>query len=58
MIILGHMDAAPIIFDGLHKLEYLGYDSAGMAVCDQGQPHIRRCEGKLARNLAKSVTVE
>jgi glucosamine--fructose-6-phosphate aminotransferase (isomerizing) len=41
----------PLIIDGLRKLEYRGYDSAGIAVVDEGhQLKIRRAEGKL-RNL-------
>ena len=46
---IGHQNAAPILLDGLKKLEYRGYDSAGLAVFDQGQIHIRRCEGKISR---------
>ena len=32
---VGHQEAAPILLDGLERLEYRGYDSAGMAVYDQ-----------------------
>jgi len=38
----------PILLDGLEKLEYRGYDSAGLAVGDGDAIIIRRCEGKLA----------
>ena len=33
---IGTKQAAPIILDGLSKLEYRGYDSAGMAIYDGG----------------------
>jgi len=44
---IGHRQAAPLILDSLKKLEYRGYDSAGVAVLHDGQVTIRRCEGKL-----------
>jgi glutamine---fructose-6-phosphate transaminase (isomerizing) len=44
---IGHREAAPLILDSLRKLEYRGYDSAGIAVLNDGQVVIRRCEGKL-----------
>ena len=41
----------PLILDGLRRLEYRGYDSAGIAVVDEnGKLEIRRAPGKL-RNL-------
>jgi glucosamine--fructose-6-phosphate aminotransferase (isomerizing) len=46
---IGGRDATPIIFDGLKRLEYRGYDSAGIAVVDDGCLHVRRQEGKLDR---------
>jgi glucosamine--fructose-6-phosphate aminotransferase (isomerizing) len=45
---IGQRDAAPIILESLRKLEYRGYDSAGVAVLNGGEVAIRRCEGKLA----------
>ncbi|MGH7767467.1 MAG: glutamine--fructose-6-phosphate transaminase (isomerizing) [Candidatus Binatia bacterium] len=45
---IGQRDAAPIILESLRKLEYRGYDSAGVAVLNGGDVAIRRCEGKLA----------
>lgn len=33
---VGHQEAAPILLDGLERLEYRGYDSAGIAVCGDG----------------------
>ncbi len=48
---VGNKQVVPLIIDGLRKLEYRGYDSAGIAVVDEGhQLRIRRAEGKL-RNL-------
>jgi glucosamine--fructose-6-phosphate aminotransferase (isomerizing) len=47
---IGERDAAPLILESLRKLEYRGYDSAGIAVLNDGQIAVRRCEGKL-KNL-------
>jgi glucosamine--fructose-6-phosphate aminotransferase (isomerizing) len=47
---IGRRDAAPIILESLKKLEYRGYDSAGIAVLNEGHVTIRRSEGKL-KNL-------
>src|SRR5271165_3537965 len=48
---VGSRRAVPIIVDGLKRLEYRGYDSAGVAVyCDDGELGVRRASGKL-RNL-------
>jgi glucosamine--fructose-6-phosphate aminotransferase (isomerizing) len=44
---LGPQEAMPIILDGLKRLEYRGYDSAGMAVLNGGGLAIRRSVGKL-----------
>ena len=45
----GHQDAAPLLLEGLRRLEYRGYDSAGVAVHDGTTTRIARAEGKLAR---------
>jgi len=34
---IGGQDATPIVVDGLKKLEYRGYDSAGIAILDDGK---------------------
>ena len=47
----------PVIIDGLRKLEYRGYDSAGIAVVDEGVLEIRRAEGKL-RNLEEAIRLK
>ncbi|MBM3734450.1 MAG: glutamine--fructose-6-phosphate transaminase (isomerizing) [Acidobacteria bacterium] len=52
---VGTRSAAPIILDGLRRLEYRGYDSAGLAVLDeQNILSVRRASGKL-RNLEETV---
>ncbi len=45
---IGEKDATPIILSGLKRLEYRGYDSAGVAVLEDGQIEIRRDAGKLS----------
>jgi glucosamine--fructose-6-phosphate aminotransferase (isomerizing) len=45
---VGEQDATPIILNGLKRLEYRGYDSAGMAVIEAGKIELRRDVGKLA----------
>ena len=45
---IGERDATPIIVNGLKKLEYRGYDSAGVAVLENGMIEVRREAGKLA----------
>lgn len=45
---IGNKQAAPIILDGLSKLEYRGYDSAGIAVYDGERIRIKKSAGRLA----------
>ena len=49
---VGPRDAAPIIYAGLKRLEYRGYDSAGLAVIEAGAIQVRRDAGKLDRLAA------
>ena len=49
--IIGKQPVAPLLVDGLKRLEYRGYDSAGVATLVNGHIDRRRAEGKLA-NLA------
>ena len=49
---IGPHEATPIVLEGLKRLEYRGYDSAGIATISQGKVSIRRAEGKLV-NLEK-----
>src|SRR6266700_4268289 len=52
---IGTRKAVPIILDGLKRLEYRGYDSAGIAVVgDDGELTVRRASGKL-RNLEDAI---
>ncbi|MCD4813087.1 glutamine--fructose-6-phosphate transaminase (isomerizing) [bacterium] len=44
---VGHRNSVPILLDGLQRLEYRGYDSAGLAVISKGKLTLRRSEGKL-----------
>ncbi len=44
---IGPKDAVPILIGGLEKLEYRGYDSAGVATISKGQFKVQRAEGKL-----------
>ncbi len=44
---IGEEQAAPILLDGLSKLEYRGYDSAGIAVEHEGEIHICKSTGRL-----------
>ena len=52
---IGNQEAVPILIAGLAKLEYRGYDSAGVAVLQGEKIDVRRSVGKLA-NLQKSLT--
>ncbi|MCK6548377.1 glutamine--fructose-6-phosphate transaminase (isomerizing) [Myxococcota bacterium] len=49
---IGDREATPIIVEGLRKLEYRGYDSAGVATIVRGKTSVRRAVGKLG-NLDK-----
>src|SRR6202142_897545 len=54
---IGPKRVVPLILDGLRRLEYRGYDSAGIAVVgENGKLNIRRAPGKL-RNLEESIRV-
>ncbi len=55
--ILGTSDVAERLFDGLKRLEYRGYDSAGIATLHDGAIERRRAQGKLA-NLGKRLAEE
>jgi glucosamine--fructose-6-phosphate aminotransferase (isomerizing) len=43
--VVGRQDAVPLIMDGLRRLEYRGYDSAGIATLVDGHIERRRAEG-------------
>lgn len=44
---IGNRDAYPVLINGLKRLEYRGYDSAGVSILD-GVPHIYKCKGKVS----------
>ncbi len=54
---IGPKDVVPVLIDGLRKLEYRGYDSAGVAVVSKGAIDLRRSAGKLA-NLEKAIVLD
>jgi glucosamine--fructose-6-phosphate aminotransferase (isomerizing) len=55
---VGNKQVVPVLLDGLRKLEYRGYDSAGIAVVDEHHNlKIRRAEGKL-RNLEEAIRLQ
>ncbi len=45
---IGDRDCLPILIEGLKRLEYRGYDSAGVALVDSGSLWIRKKAGKVA----------
>jgi glutamine---fructose-6-phosphate transaminase (isomerizing) len=51
---VGRAQATPILLDGLRRLEYRGYDSAGLAVVDAGELTTRKCAGRIA-SLGKLI---
>jgi glutamine---fructose-6-phosphate transaminase (isomerizing) len=53
---IGQKQVLPILIDGLRRLEYRGYDSAGVAVLRNGQIELRRSAGKLAR-LEEAIAI-
>ncbi len=55
---VGNKRVVPVILDGLRRLEYRGYDSAGIAVAGNGDGlQVRRAEGKL-RNLEEVIRLK
>ncbi|HJR34745.1 MAG TPA: glutamine--fructose-6-phosphate transaminase (isomerizing) [Gemmatimonadales bacterium] len=53
---VGPKQASPILIDGLRRMEYRGYDSAGVAVLNGGDIKIRKAAGKLAALVDKLRT--
>ena len=54
---IGPKDVVPVLVDGLRRLEYRGYDSAGVAVVRDGAIELRRSAGKLA-NLEEAIRLD
>ncbi|MEJ2181954.1 MAG: glutamine--fructose-6-phosphate transaminase (isomerizing) [Nitrospirota bacterium] len=44
---VGKRDAITVIVEGLRRLEYRGYDSAGVSFLSDGKIHVKRCKGKI-----------
>src|SRR5687767_14840522 len=51
---VGNREVVPVLIEGLKKLEYRGYDSAGIAVIQDNQVDVVRAEGKLS-NLEEKL---
>ncbi|WML36205.1 glutamine--fructose-6-phosphate transaminase (isomerizing) [Clostridium sp. OS1-26] len=51
---VGKREASPILIEGLSKLEYRGYDSAGVAILDGDKLNVTKCKGRLA-NLEEKL---
>src|SRR6266498_2224064 len=54
---VGNQQAVPVVIEGLRRLEYRGYDSAGIAVINDGKIEVRRRPGKL-HGLVKAIQDE
>lgn len=50
---IGKREATPFLIEGLSKLEYRGYDSAGVSVLNEGELKVSKCKGRLANLEAK-----
>src|SRR5690625_7152701 len=55
---LGHRDAYPIIINGLKRLEYRGYDSAGIVIADESDLHLVKTKGKVIELEEKSKDLD
>ena len=51
----GAKPASPVLLEGLRRLEYRGYDSAGIAVLDDGVIVVRKKKGKIDEGIAREV---
>ncbi|MEI6070842.1 MAG: glutamine--fructose-6-phosphate transaminase (isomerizing) [Verrucomicrobiae bacterium] len=51
---IGHSEALPVLLEGLRRLEYRGYDSAGVALLNGGPIEVRKAVGRIA-NLAETI---
>src|ERR1700732_4177825 len=54
---IGQKDVVPVLIEGLRRLEYRGYDSAGIAIVSQGSITLRRSAGKLS-NLEHVIEMD
>jgi glucosamine--fructose-6-phosphate aminotransferase (isomerizing) len=54
---IGNKRVVPVLLEGLQRLQYRGYDSAGLAVMREGKLYLRRSPGKL-RNLEEKIRLD
>ena len=54
----GRQAAAPLLLDALRRLEYRGYDSAGIATLVEGRIERRRAEGRASADLERALEAE
>lgn len=54
---IGKKAASPIVLEGLRRLEYRGYDSAGLAVLHQANLELRKKKGKIDEGLARELNL-
>jgi glucosamine--fructose-6-phosphate aminotransferase (isomerizing) len=55
---VGKKAVSPVLLEGLRRLEYRGYDSAGVAVLDGGELVVRKKKGKISEGLARLLKAE
>jgi glutamine---fructose-6-phosphate transaminase (isomerizing) len=55
---VGKQEAAPLLLDGLRRLEYRGYDSAGVGLLNHDEIEIRKKKGKIDEGLARQLELE
>ncbi len=55
---VGERDAAEVLLDGLRRLEYRGYDSAGIAVACDGRIEVRKTAGSTAHQITGLPTAK
>ena len=54
---VGDRDCADVLIDALSKLEYRGYDSAGIAVFEHGTIKVEKCKGRLSNLVDKMASL-
>ena len=56
---INNRNVVPVILDGLKKLEYRGYDSAGIGVIDKGKTSVWKCKGRISdlENILKKKEI-
>ena len=55
---VGNEEATKILIEGLSKLEYRGYDSAGVAVLENEKINVRKCKGRLLNLEEKLINFD